>query len=161
MSAAADGGPAFPITEFDQSTGHVYAAHMGVTVRDHFAGQALPCAYNFVKGEFIKDGEPFHHEADDGVPDSTLKVIANYAYLMADAMLEARAATPPATAITELLAGLREAQQTINSMKVEAETGAQGDEKMMLDAAEAISNEGLQADTAIRALLTKITGVDQ
>ena len=38
-------------------------------------------------------------------------------------------------------------------MKVEAETAAQGDEQMMLEACETISNEGLRADMAIRAAL--------
>lgn len=57
----------------------------------------------------------------------------------------------------ELLDALRSAQEAINSMKVEAETAAQGDEQMMLDACEAISNEGLQADMAIRAVIHKAT----
>ena len=55
----------------------------------------------------------------------------------------------------ELLDALEAARQAINSMKVEAETGAQGDEQMMLDAAEVISTEGLEADGAIRAVLAK------
>ena len=53
----------------------------------------------------------------------------------------------------DLIAALKEAQSAINSMKVEAETAAQGDEQMMLEACETISNEGLQADMAIRAAL--------
>lgn len=52
-----------------------------------------------------------------------------------------------------LVAALEAAQAAINSMKVEAETAAQGDEQMMLEACETISNEGLQADIAIRAAL--------
>lgn len=55
----------------------------------------------------------------------------------------------------ELVEALICAQQAINSMKVEAETAAQGDEQMMLEACETISNEGLQADMAIRAALAK------
>ena len=43
------------------------------------------------------------------------------------------------------------AKQAINSMKVEAETAAQGDEQMMLEACEQISNEGLAASIAIDA----------
>lgn len=50
-------------------------------------------------------------------------------------------------------AALEEARSAINSMKVEAETAGQGDEQMMLEACETISNEGLQADMAIRAAL--------
>ena len=45
------------------------------------------------------------------------------------------------------------ARKAINSMKVEAETAAQGDEQMMLDACERISNEGLDASTAIDAAI--------
>ncbi len=52
-----------------------------------------------------------------------------------------------------LVGALEDAQRAINSMKVEAETAAQGDEQMMLEACETISNEGLQADMAIRAAL--------
>lgn len=46
------------------------------------------------------------------------------------------------------------AKQAINSMKVEAETAAQGDEQMMLEACEQISNEGLAASIAIDAAMT-------
>ena len=45
------------------------------------------------------------------------------------------------------------ARKAINSMKVEAETAAQGDAQMMLDACERISNEGLDASTAIDAAI--------
>lgn len=56
--------------------------------------------------------------------------------------------------VKRLRDALQEAQRAINSMKAEAETaGAGGDEQMLQDAAEAISNEGLQADMAIRAAL--------
>lgn len=49
---------------------------------------------------------------------------------------------------------LKVAQRAINSMKVEAETAAVGgDEEMWRDAAVTISNEGLDADIAIRAAL--------
>ena len=57
--------------------------------------------------------------------------------------------------VKELEEALSSAQQAINSMKVEAETAAQGDEQMMLEACETISNEGLQADMEIRAALSK------
>ena len=50
------------------------------------------------------------------------------------------------------------ARKAINSMKVEAETAAQGDAQMMLDACERISNEGLDASTAIDAAIAKATG---
>jgi len=60
---------------------------------------------------------------------------------------------PAPSAVADLIAALEEARRAINSMKVEAETAAQGDEQMMLEACETISNEGLQADMAIRAAL--------
>lgn len=52
-----------------------------------------------------------------------------------------------------LRAALDDAKGAINSMKVEAETAAQGDEQMMLEACEQISNEGLQASMGIDAAL--------
>ena len=60
---------------------------------------------------------------------------------------------PAPSAEADLIAALEEARSAINSMKVEAETAGQGDEQMMLEACETISNEGLQADMAIRAAL--------
>ena len=62
-------------------------------------------------------------------------------------------AQPAPSAAADLIAALEEARSAINSMKVEAETAGQGDEQMMLEACETISNEGLQADIAIRAAL--------
>jgi len=56
-----------------------------------------------------------------------------------------------ALALVQALIG---AQRAINSMKAEAETAAQGDEQMMLDACEQISNEGLEASLAIQAALS-------
>lgn len=53
-----------------------------------------------------------------------------------------------------LVEALRNAQCAIQSMKAEAETAAQGDEQMMLEACEQISNEGLGAWMAIKATLT-------
>lgn len=53
-----------------------------------------------------------------------------------------------------LLAALEAAHDAITSMKVEAETAAQGDEQMMLEACETISNEGLAASETIRAILS-------
>lgn len=54
----------------------------------------------------------------------------------------------------ELVSALKEAQRAINSMKAEAENaGAHGDEQMLREACEAISNEGCAADDAIRAIL--------
>lgn len=52
-----------------------------------------------------------------------------------------------------LVEALRNAQCAIQSMKAEAETAAQGDEQMMLEACEQISNEGLDAWMAIQSTL--------
>ena len=68
-------------------------------------------------------------------------------------MRAAQPAGAPQPGAAGLIGALEDAQQAINSMKVEAETAAQGDEQMMLEACETISNEGLQADMAIRAAL--------
>lgn len=57
--------------------------------------------------------------------------------------------------VKELEDALIRAKEAINSMKVEAETAAQGDEQMMLEACETISNEGLDADMEIRDTLSK------
>lgn len=53
----------------------------------------------------------------------------------------------------QLRRALVSAKCAINSMKAEAETAAQGDEQMMLEACEQISNEGLQASMEIDAAL--------
>lgn len=73
------------------------------------------------------------------------------AYVDADRAMWAQQPAPSAAA--DLIAALEEARSAINSMKVEAETAGQGDEQMMLEACETISNEGLQADIAIRVAL--------
>ena len=64
-------GPAFPVLELDQVTGHIHAQHMGVTVRDYFAGKAL------VGMMAIPSGDS---------PSAT----AAYAFHMADAMMAER-----------------------------------------------------------------------
>ena len=55
--------------------------------------------------------------------------------------------------VPELRESLRKAKCAINSMKAEAETAAQGDEQMMLEACEQISKEGREASLAIDAVL--------
>ena len=59
------------------------------------------------------------------------------------------------------LEALTDAKRAINSMKVEAETaGAGGDQEMLQDACEQISNEGLAADTAIRAAIAALEAME-
>ena len=59
-----------------------------------------------------------------------------------------------------LVGALLDAQSAIHSMKTEAETAAQGDEQMMLEACEQISNEGLDAWMAIQATLAAAPAAD-
>lgn len=69
---------------------------------------------------------------------------------------EAVGTLPSASArenVPALRAALEDAKAAINSMKAEAETAAQGDEQMMLEACEQISKEGLEASLAIDAVL--------
>jgi hypothetical protein len=77
------GGPAFPcenIVERNEK-GHLHGemiSSAGLTVRDYFAAAALPG---------LISGRDWSKEARDQLP----KIWANASYLVADAMLEARA----------------------------------------------------------------------
>jgi len=79
-------------------------------------------------------------------PDFSVPFIGS----LADIMERAR----DALAGQPVVEALKDAQRAINSMKAEAETGAQLDEPAMLEALETISSEGLNADMAIRAALS-------
>lgn len=83
-----DGGPVFPSTRYEQTgtlsdTGVVKdespvfgeVKHSGMTLRDYFAGKALPIAWD------AKDKGYFEGDNSD---------VAECAYQMADAMLKAR-----------------------------------------------------------------------
>ncbi|MFD2755966.1 hypothetical protein [Comamonas terrae] len=74
------------------------------------------------------------------------------------------AGTSPSASAPEnvpaLRAALEDAKAAINSMKMEAETAAQGDEQMMLEACEQISTEGLAASLAIDAVLAAAPTAD-
>ena len=104
-------------------------------------------------GEYPPLPEPKFARVVDGIPCITL---LEHGLLMRTALASAAPApqlAPAPSAVADLIAALEEARSAINSMKVEAETAGQGDEQMMLEACETISNEGLQADMAIRAAL--------
>ena len=63
---------------------------------------------------------------------------------------------PTPGALAGLLLALSNARMAIESMKQSAETaGAGGDEQMLQEACESISQEGLEASEAIRAELKK------
>lgn len=70
-----DGGPAFPVIEFDQQTGQSFAQHMGMTLRDYLAAKALA---GMLAGESDANGL---WKAED---------CAFRAYRIAEAMLKAR-----------------------------------------------------------------------
>ena len=106
----------------------------------------------------VFDEDGFRAQVIRSLPDNTIigksTWWADYlAALVQRFMLAAPQPAPAPSAAADLIAALEEARSAINSMKVEAETAGQGDEQMMLEACETISNEGLQADMAIRAAL--------
>lgn len=74
MSKINDGGPAFPHPG-GASDCTVQESHLGLSLRDYFAGQAMPILLHQAT---IKD---------------TAKSVALASYAMADAMLKARKAT--------------------------------------------------------------------
>lgn len=76
MSKINDGGPAFP-PPFTPHPTDPYKVASGLTLRDFFACQALPKAMD-LDGAMIGERTITHFE------------IAEYAYAIADAMLEAR-----------------------------------------------------------------------
>lgn len=76
MSDKDTGGPAFPRT-VQQWNSHLESFD-GMTLRDWFAGQALPQAYSGCIGSSPDEG------------DRWVDMVAREAYDMADAMIEAR-----------------------------------------------------------------------
>lgn len=85
-----DGGPAFPLPAvYDSGRDEVHAAaaygiSAGMSLRDYFAAKVLPAIYELTDADFQKNG----------CPDPSWRYgVALDAYMMADAMLRARAAT--------------------------------------------------------------------
>lgn len=84
MSSDKNGGPAFPVP---LNPGEGYSGHCpadGMTLRDYFAAKALPALISS-----CGNGVSFGPDS----PDSNFK-FANVAYVLADAMLRARATAP-------------------------------------------------------------------
>lgn len=81
MSGHQDGGPAFPTYESDRE-GHLYCTGAGVSLRDYAAIKAMQ--------GWIASAPKVMGEALDG-SEEMADVIAMAAYVMADAMLRARA----------------------------------------------------------------------
>lgn len=78
-----DGGPAFPGENFTEN-GFRNGVNMGMSLRDWFAGQALPQL--IVINDRVTAGR-------EKVPyELALKVTASQAYALADAMIDARKA---------------------------------------------------------------------
>ena len=79
-----DGGPAFPVHSVawkEKGEDRVAIGTRGMTLRDYFAGQALTDVDVRIP---MRD--------DDDIPSP--RAIANYMYVIADAMLAAREAKP-------------------------------------------------------------------
>lgn len=72
-----DGGPAFP-TLGNVGYNSDWLSDDGMSLRDHFAAQAISSVIDSCKGDTIMDGE------------SRVQMFARKAYEIADAMLEAR-----------------------------------------------------------------------
>lgn len=69
-----DGGPAFPVLG-KMSSGEPYAQHEGLSLRDWFAGQAIPTVIN---------------KCEDYHGGWSADAVAACCYMVADAMLAAR-----------------------------------------------------------------------
>lgn len=78
-----DGGPAFP-TEPNTQPG--FYLHHGMSLRDYFAGQALPAV---ISATSAGQHRPTARDSDTSISFA----IARDAYLVADAMLAARKAS--------------------------------------------------------------------
>ena len=87
MSALDDGGPAFPVAE-----DHKVAADIpwtcGMSLRDYFAAKAMQSSYLLAQSNEHVACEVIAKSEKSG--KSFNRTIADAAYLMADAMLEAR-----------------------------------------------------------------------
>lgn len=77
MSAINNNGSAFPLTGKDSSE----ILEIGMTLRDWFAGQALPAVYKEACRDFDQKGYPEHWRYG----------VAQDAYVLADAMIALRA----------------------------------------------------------------------
>jgi len=66
--------------------------YSGMDLRDYFASKAMPMAFKFAKDSIENDGGIFEigDPERDGDMSSGIAVVAEYCYIFADAMLEAR-----------------------------------------------------------------------
>jgi hypothetical protein len=63
-----------------------------MTLRDYFAAQAMPMVFKFVQNAITEDGENFEIEDNqrENNISSDMVVVAEYCYILADAMMEAK-----------------------------------------------------------------------
>lgn len=87
-----DGGPAFPRTGFELSDGSWVAPQGGMTLRDHFAGQALQGTIASMAGVSLYEGKQLVDSV--GGPAAFQDKVACTCYDYADAMLKARNTEP-------------------------------------------------------------------
>jgi len=80
-----DGGPAFPVGNTATASDDLYPDLPGMTLRDYFAGQALAG----INSDLRRLRDLAHAYAEDNV--SIAEALATECYVMADAMLAARA----------------------------------------------------------------------
>jgi hypothetical protein len=71
-------GPAFPNLGVKDGYGNVVGAQKGMTLRDYFAGQALPSVITALQYSEPRGGETWN------------QMVAREVYAAADAMIEAR-----------------------------------------------------------------------
>jgi len=85
--------PAFPNEGFN-GWGEPFK---GMTLRDYFAARALPVCYKFWMHDYYHldclSAEEIAKEVRSDFDESTMSLIADYSYEMADAMLKAREST--------------------------------------------------------------------
>jgi len=95
MSERDDGGPAFPLPVDDDldCAGRYASGYGGMSLRDHFAGEALKSLVPLTNGERIaKVFETLNQRRDTGETNATpQEYFAQVAYALANAMIKERA----------------------------------------------------------------------
>ena len=87
--ATNDGGPAFPILDIGKTQCE------GLSIRDYFAAKAMESVQiSEVIEAFRRNDYSGKQDHNTYLPMATAKEVAEYAYVMADAMLSAREAKP-------------------------------------------------------------------
>jgi hypothetical protein len=83
---------AFPQNEATMHIDLPLETQQGMDLRDYFAAKAMPMAFKFAKDSIENDGGIFEigDPERDGDMSSGIAVVAEYCYIFADAMLEAR-----------------------------------------------------------------------